>query len=105
VNAVGRLWAALAAGDAERAAQELHANVVVEWPHTGERFESRDAFLAVHLAVPGKRQVEVGRIVTQGRTVAAEATVSGDVSWAVASFYLLHDGRILHAVEYWVQTP
>ena len=105
VNAVERLWEALAAGDADRAAQELHPHVVVDWPHTGERFESRDAYVAVHMAVPGRRAVEVGRIVTEGRTVASEVRVHGDASWAVASFFTLHDGRILHAVEYWVQTP
>lgn len=105
-NAVARLWAALADGDRERAAAELHEHVTVAWPHTGERFESREAFLEVHFAVPGRRAIALCRVVTQGRSVATEATVSGDAaSWAVASFYGLHDGRILHAVEYWVQTP
>jgi SnoaL-like polyketide cyclase. len=103
VNAVERLWDALVVGDWDRAAVELHPNVVVEWPHTGERFESREAFLAVHTAVPGERMIEVRSVITEGRRVASEVVIAGEApSWAVASFFTIHDGRILYAVEYWV---
>ena len=99
INAVERLWGALASGDRHRAATELHENVVLEWPHTGERHEGREAYLVAMEAVPGIRSAHVRRIVTQGRHVATEVRLDG---WAVASFFTVHDGRILHATEYWV---
>jgi hypothetical protein len=105
-NAVERFWRAVAAGEVHRAISELHENVLLDWPHSGERFEGREAFLEAHLGLPAGRSVEVREIVTHGRRVAAEvrvATASGP--WAVAAFYTLHDGRILHATAYWVRLP
>jgi hypothetical protein len=102
MNPVQRLWAALAAGDWDRAATELHPNVVVDWPHTGRRFENRDAFLSFHMAIPGQRSIEVVRIISEGHAVASETRITGAEAWAVASFFQLHDARISHAVEYWV---
>jgi ketosteroid isomerase-like protein len=105
MNTVQRLWAALATGDWDRAAAEMHPHVIVEWPHTGQRFQNRDAFLAFHTAIPGQRSIEIVRIVTEGRSVASETRISGDEDWSVASFFSLLDGRVLHAVEYWVPSP
>ncbi|MCW2992454.1 MAG: nuclear transport factor 2 family protein [Solirubrobacterales bacterium] len=96
MNAVERLWQALTAGDLHRAAIELHDHVAVERPHAGERLTGADAFLAPYAQQP----VEVLRVVTQGRHVASDARVG---AWAVAAFFTIHDGRVLHAVEYWVE--
>jgi ketosteroid isomerase-like protein len=98
-NAVERLWRALAAGDLPRATTELHDHVVVERPHAGERAEGPAAFLAAYAGLPGP---VVHRVITEGRHVASDVSV-GD--WAVASFCTVHDGRILHAVEYWLAQP
>lgn len=98
INAVERLWQALALGAPDRAALELHENVVVERPHTGERVEGREAFLAAYADLP----IEVHRVVTDGRHVATDVRAG---TWAVASFFTIHDGRILRAVEYWVELP
>jgi ketosteroid isomerase-like protein len=103
-NAVERFWRALAQGDVQRATAELHDRVVMEWPHTGERFEGPEAFLVAHHASVRPQPIAVERVVTEGRAVAAEVRLERDgVSWAVAAFYTVHDGRILHAVEYWVE--
>jgi ketosteroid isomerase-like protein len=102
-NPVERLWRALAVQDFKTAAAELHPDAVVEWPHTGERFSTRDAFLAVHAAIPGPWKLEVRRVITEGRDIASEVVVrSGEDTWYVASFFNLRDGRIAAAVEYWV---
>jgi ketosteroid isomerase-like protein len=104
-NAVERLWRALAQGDLPRADAELHDRVVLEWPHSGQRFEGREAFLVAHRASLEPQPIELLRVVTEGRAVAAEVTVERDgETWAVAAFYTVHDGRILHAVEYWLTT-
>jgi len=103
VNPVERLWKALAEQDWQTARAELHPQVVVEWPHTGERFASCDAFLEVHRAFPGPWTLDVRRIVSEGRDIASEVVVrSGEDTWYVASFFGLRDGRIQSAVEYWV---
>ena len=104
-NAVERLWEALTKGDRHRAAIELHNHVVLEWPHTGERFEGREAYLSAYESVPGLTGIATRRVVTEVRHVASEVRLEAEeASWAVASFYTLHDGRILHATEYWVRT-
>ncbi len=106
MNPVARFWRALAAGDWPTAEAQMHAHAVVEWPHTGERFDSRDAFLAVHREVPGALRPKLLRIVHEGRQVATEVDLrSDDGHFSIASFFTLHDGRILHAVEYWVPAP
>lgn len=106
MNAVARLWDALGAGDLARAADELHPHAVVTRPHTGERFASREAYLASYAELLAGRRLEVRHVVTEGRTVATEVVIEGEGrAWAVASFFRLHDGRILQAVEYWVGLP
>ena len=103
MNCVERLWRALAVQDWETAEAELHPNALVEWPHTGERFATRDAFIEVHRAFPGPWTLDVRRIITEGRSIASEVVVrSGEDTWYVASFFTLGDGRIQQAVEYWV---
>lgn len=103
MNPVERLWRALAEQDWETARSEMHPQVVVEWPHTGERFTGCEAFLEVHRAFPGPWTLEVRRVVTEGRDIASEVVVrSGEDTWFVASFFGLRDGRIQQAIEYWV---
>jgi len=104
MNAVERLWRALAARDWETARSELHPNATIEWPTRGERFDSCDAFIEVHRAIPGPWDLDVGRIITEGRDIASEVVVTTpDDTWYVASFFRLGDGRIQHATEYWVR--
>ena len=105
MNAVERLWRALARGDLDEAASEMHPNAIVEWPHTGEQFASRDAFIEVHRAFPGPWTLEVRRVITEGRDIASEVVVRGESdTWYVASFFLLRDGRVQRATEYWVRS-
>jgi ketosteroid isomerase-like protein len=105
-NPVERMWDALAAGDWRRAETELHPHVVVEWPHTGERFESPEAFLLVHRKIPDARQVRIRSVITEGRRAASEVWITDQPdAWAVTSFFTLHDGHILRAVEYWTPLP
>lgn len=103
MNPVERLWRALARQDWDTARAEMHPHATVEWPHTGERFAGCDAFLEVHRAFPGPWTLDVRRVITEGRDIASEVVVrSGEDTWFVASFFNLRDGRIQHAVEYWV---
>jgi hypothetical protein len=96
MNAVERLWRALAAGDWSAARAQFRPNATIAWPHRGESFDLNE-----YLGRMRERDgtVEVLRVVTEGRSVAVEGR-AGDAR--CAGFYDLHDGLIVSAVEYWV---
>lgn len=103
MNAVGRLWVALAAGDDRCAVDELHPHVVAVWPHTGQRFATPAAYVAAHELLRGSGAVDVSRVITQGRAVAVEVAITGgEREWVGAGIYHLHDGRVRRIVEYWL---
>ena len=68
------LWERMEARDWDGVADQLHPDVVVDWPNTAERMRGRDNFLAVQQAFGEGWHVQVLRIV---------------------------DGKIVRAVEYW----
>jgi SnoaL-like domain len=109
VNAVERLWRAIAARDWDGASAQFLPNAEVLWPHTGERMSAPE-YVAVNRAYPGTWAIELERIVGDGELVAVELRVSdGDETHLCAGFYDLHQARIAGAVEIWVepgsQTP
>jgi len=56
--------------------------------------------------VEGAAAVTLRRVVTQSNDVAAEIAVTRHgAQRSVAAFYLLRDGRIAAAVEYWAPQP
>jgi ketosteroid isomerase-like protein len=97
MNAVERLWRALAAHDWASARAQFHPNATVEWPHTGARLDVEE-YLARLRARP-EGGIDVGRVVSEGRFVAVEARAG---TARCAAFYDLHDGLIASGVEYWV---
>jgi len=94
---------ALQARDWARARLLLHDDLVVDYPHTGERFVGGDAFLAMNRAFPEGWTISVQQVIDDGERVAAEVRVEqdGSVFWS-ASFAVVHDGRIAHLTDYWV---
>jgi hypothetical protein len=99
---VGAWWAAVASRDWERAGAQLHPDVVVDWPATGERLRGRDAFVDVQRAFPEGWSLEVRRIVRQGGRVAVEARVPhGEEVFYCAGFYDVEGGFVVRAVEHW----
>jgi hypothetical protein len=97
MNAVERLWRALAARDWGTARAQFRAHATVEWPHEDARLDV-DEYLA-RLRSRTADGADVRRVVTEGRYVAVEARVG---SARCAGFYDLHDGLIASATEYWV---
>ncbi|MBA3842426.1 MAG: nuclear transport factor 2 family protein [Actinobacteria bacterium] len=94
---------AMQARDWERARPLLHDELVVVYPHTGERFVGGDAFLAMNRAFPEGWTISVRQVIEEGERVAAEIRVEqdGSVFWSV-SFAVVRDGRIVHLTDYWV---
>ena len=97
MNAVERLWRALANGDWGAARSQFRPNATVEWPPDRARFGVEEYLGRVRSRAAGA--IEVRRVVTEGRYVAVEA-IAGTAR--CAAFYDLHDGLIVAAIEYWV---
>jgi hypothetical protein len=96
------LWERLPARDWEAVAEQLHPDVVVDWPNTAERMRGRDNYLAVQRAFGEGWHVQVLRIVDGGDTVVSEVRVEReDERFVAISFFDLGEGRIVRAVEYW----
>ena len=66
---VRRLWERIEARDRDGVADQLHPDVVVDWPNTAERMRGRANFLAVQQAFGEGWHVQVLRIVDGGDTV------------------------------------
>ncbi|HUH06256.1 MAG TPA: nuclear transport factor 2 family protein [Egibacteraceae bacterium] len=104
-TAVEHLWRAFDERRFDDAGDALHDDVVVEWPHSGERMVGRDAFIAVNRDHPDPWiRVEVLRIVAEGDVVVSEVVVpvEGQRSALAASFFTFEDGKIVSITEYWV---
>jgi hypothetical protein len=74
------------------------------WPHTGERFTSPDAYIAVNRAFPDNWHVELLRLGVEGDLAVAEVRVPTDDGGSsfCSGWYELRDGLIARATEYWV---
>jgi ketosteroid isomerase-like protein len=96
------LWERMEARDWEGVAAQLHPDVVVDWPNTGERMRGRDNYLAVQRAYPEGWHIEVLRIVDAGEVIVSEVrVVQDDQRFFAASFFEVSDGKIVSGVEYW----
>ena len=96
------LWERMEARDWDAVADQLHPDVVVDWPNTAERMRGRDKYLAVQREYPEGWHIELLRIVDGGDTVVSEVRVEqGGKRFFAVSFFELEEGRIARAVEYW----
>jgi ketosteroid isomerase-like protein len=96
------LWERMEARDWDAVAEQLHPDVVVDWPNTAERYRGRDKFLGMQCAYPEGWHITVLRIVDGGNTVVSEVRVDqGGERFYAVSFFELADGKIVRGVEYW----
>lgn len=107
MNAVERLWRALRAQDWDSVTAQLHPGVVVVWPHDGRRFTSAVAYVQAHRDLSRDGDIlTVHRFIAEGRSVAVhaalEARSGAPARRHCAAFYELHDGRIAHGTELWL---
>ncbi|MHB8879729.1 MAG: nuclear transport factor 2 family protein [Myxococcaceae bacterium] len=98
-----RLWEAMQARRWEEAAACLAEDVVVDWPHTRERFRGRDRYLGMNRAYPEGWTIRLLRVVAAGDQVVSEIEVAHEgQTFNAATFATVRDGRIAMATEYWV---
>ena len=96
MNAVERLWRAIARRDYAGIAAQLHEHARIDWPHTGEHLSATEYVVRQRLA--GDRDVRVLRVLVDDERVAVHAVV-GDRN--VGAFYDLQQSRISGGVEVW----
>jgi len=102
-SVVERLWDAMRSRDWDRVEDVIAPHAVIEWPHTGERFASRDAYVAVNRGYPEDWDIALKRVIGDQDRVAALIVVDQDGhALHCCAFYDLFDGRIVSGVEYWV---
>ncbi len=100
---VAELWRAFGTRDWGAARRLLHADLVAEWPQTGERFD-REGYLGVNETYPGSWEIRIRRILALGDLVVSEVFIEHSdperTTFAVG-LYELEGGRIRRATEYW----
>jgi hypothetical protein len=96
MNAVERLWRAIAREDYPAIAAQLHEHARIAWPHTGEHLSATEYVVRARLA--GEREVRVVRLLVDDERVAVHAVVDGQ---DVGGFYDLQGARIGGGVEVW----
>ena len=97
MNAVERLWRAVAGSQWADAATQLQPYAVIDRVGTGTRLAGR-AEVVGSLRATADDDVALRRVVGDGKHVAVEVDVGAR---RVAGFYLLVDGRIAGGNEYW----
>jgi hypothetical protein len=103
MNAVERLWRALKARNWHSALAQLHPGADIAWPHTGQRFTSREEYVTYWRLLPGERSVTVQEVITEGNLVAVRAVVADEEgAWHCGGFYELREARIAVGTELWV---
>ena len=96
------LWERMQDRDWDAVADQLHPDVVVDWPNTAERYRGRGNYLGMQQAYPEGWRIEVLRILDAGDTVVSEVRVEQDGKrFFAVSFFELAAGQIVRAVEYW----
>lgn len=105
IGVVRAFWERIQARDWAGVRACLAADVVVEWPATGETFVGAEHVVAVNAEYPEGWEIRVLRLVGQGTRVVAEVEVphAGVGVFRVAAFMEVRASRLVHSVEYWIQ--
>ena len=101
---VESFWTAMRANDWDAAARHLADGFVVDWPCTGERITSREAYAEIQRRYPaaGRWTFDVHRLVADDERAVTELTVSDGEQAARAIFISDVVGdRFTRQLEYW----
>lgn len=100
---VTQMWATFEARDWDGAAALLAADVLATWPASHERYDGRDAVIAVNRDFPGDWHAVVEEIIAAGDRVVARVTVTLDgAAETCIGFYGVARGEITTIDEWWV---
>ena len=91
------------ARDWEGARKLLADGMVCRWPHSDERFEGADNYIAMNRAYPEGWQITIVDVAEiPGGAVSRIRVDQSGARFHAASFFTVRDGLIEEAVEYWV---
>lgn len=97
-----RFWRAHQTGDPDALAEELHDEVVVSWPQSGEHIRGKDNMDAINRALPGGHptgQLIEMRAIGDVGILEMKLDYGGDIVYVV-EILELKDGKIRRATEY-----
>ncbi len=101
---VREFWRLMASNDFASVAAVLAKDLVVEWPQSNERIRGPAHFVRMNTEYPasGPWRFTLNRLVAAGSEVVTQVSVTDGVQTAEPiSFFTIHDGKIVHMVEYW----
>jgi len=100
---VRALWDRIEARDWSGARALLADDIVCRWPHSDERFEGGDAFIAMNRAYPEGWRITILDVAAlpQGAVSRIRVDQAGQAFHA-ASFFTVRDDLVHEAIEYWV---
>lgn len=103
-DVVRRYWARMQERDWAGVRALLADDVVLDYPHSGERFVGADAVLALNTQYPEGWSIEPVGVLAEGDRVFAEVEVpfEGVGVFAVASMWTVRDGLLVRGREYWI---
>jgi ketosteroid isomerase-like protein len=98
---IERLAQSLKTNDTDAARGLFHADVIQEWPQSGERIRGIDNMEAINKNYPGFPEMNLRRMLTGGDLVVVETSLnySGKPVHGV-SIYELRDGKIAKETDY-----
>ncbi len=100
-KALDRHWAASQAADYEREHKIYHADVVLDYPQSGERIRGRDNVRASRGSHPAQRRFDVHRIFGSGNLWVTELILSyDDRPYFTISVMEFTDGKVTHETQY-----
>lgn len=103
---IGReLWARVAAHDWPGLRALLDDDVVLDYPHTGERFVGADTVVRLNADYPEGWSISLVDVVSEGDRAVCEVEVpmDGVGIFAVASVLTVRDGLVVRIRDYWIQ--
>ncbi len=97
-----QLWQRIEARDWPGVAALLHENVVIDWPHSGERIRGRHNYVALNRDYPGDWHLTVLGAWSGPDREVVEVRVdhAAEVCFA-AGFYEVREGVVVRGTEYW----
>jgi hypothetical protein len=102
-SVVRSFWERMEARDWDGARAALAEGYTCDYPASGERFGSPDAFVAMNRAYPEGWSIVVDEVVESGSRVVARVRVPhGDTLFHCLTFADVDDGRIARSVDFWL---
>lgn len=100
-----RFWRAHEQGNPDALAAELHPEVIVTWPQSGERVHGRANLDAINRAMPGGHpKGKLLNLRVLGNTGILEMALSyGNDVYYVVEILEMKDGKVFRATEYFSQ--